>query len=124
MLNQETLTLTSNSTLAATADPTEAFKKLYYHLYTNSNSSRAERIISDLSKLLLVKIIADQQADQVSVRSFLDGSKSANDSLYPLLKEKFPELLDANDTFSLDDSALQLGYKVIQEINLFVCSLN
>jgi len=27
-----------------------AFKKLYYHLYSNSNSSRSEKIMSDLSR--------------------------------------------------------------------------
>ena len=31
------------------------FRKLYYPLYTNSQSSRAERLVSDLSLLLLSK---------------------------------------------------------------------
>lgn len=118
MFDQDNVTRPSYSSRIGSTDPSEAFKKLYYHLYTNSNSSRAERIISDLSKLLLVKIISDDFKAQGVIDRFLSGALTANQSLYPLLKQKFPQLLDVSDTFSLDDAALKLGYEVIQEINL------
>lgn len=37
----------------AAIDYQAIFKKLYYHLYSNSNSSRAEKLLDDVTKLLL-----------------------------------------------------------------------
>ena len=34
----------------------QKFRDLYYHLYSNSSSSRSERILGDLSKLILISI--------------------------------------------------------------------
>lgn len=39
------------------------FKSIYYTLYSNSNSSRAESIISDLSKVLLYKLILEKNSN-------------------------------------------------------------
>lgn len=44
-------------TQQALSDNTETqFRDLYYHLYSNSSASRSERILADLSKLILVSI--------------------------------------------------------------------
>ena len=48
-----------------------AFRKLYYHLYSNSNASRAERIISDLSNLLLCKIASERNGGLTNLQKFL-----------------------------------------------------
>ena len=36
------------------------FRNVYYSLYSNSNTSRAENIISDISKILLFKLLSEQ----------------------------------------------------------------
>ena len=42
-------------------DYNACFKSIYYQLYSNSNTSRAERIVSDITKILLCKLIAEQE---------------------------------------------------------------
>jgi hypothetical protein len=48
-----------------------AFKKLYYHLYSNSNSSRSEKIMSALSNLLLCKIVCERNNAQDIIAKFI-----------------------------------------------------
>ena len=38
-------------------DYQECFKDIYYFLYSNGNSSRAERIVFDITKALLCKLM-------------------------------------------------------------------
>lgn len=86
-----------------------AFRRLYYHLYTNSNASRAERIIADLSNLLLCKIACDRNGGKERIEQFLRGEGSANKILIPLLMNAFPHLIEQEDRFSLEDEALRYG---------------
>src|SRR5579875_3092085 len=82
MLFTETLVDTNESDLSSHDKVyAQAFRKLYYHLYTNSNASRAERIISDLSNLLLCKIAGERNGEGVSIYEFLKGRGTANDLL-------------------------------------------
>lgn len=111
-------TITDSPALFPSVDPLDAFRKLYFHLYTNSNSSRAERIISDLSKLLLVKILEKKKKNRQAIQDFLDKEIPANSSIFPLLSAEFSGLLDEQDKFSLDEPALRYGYRAIQAINL------
>ena len=53
MLEQATLFREADLIAPPEADYGDVFRRLYYHLYSNSRASRAERIISDLSNLLL-----------------------------------------------------------------------
>lgn len=41
-------------------DYQECFKDIYYFLYSNGNSSRAERIVSDITKVLLCKLMIEK----------------------------------------------------------------
>lgn len=95
-----------------------AFKKLYYHLYSNSNSSRSEKIMSDLSNLLLCKIVAERTNAQDVVINFLDKKGNANDTLLPLLKKNFPHLITDEDKFYLDDKALRYGLGELSGLSL------
>ena len=40
--------------LQASTDYFDSFRKLYYHLYSNSNASRAERIIGDFTEIEII----------------------------------------------------------------------
>jgi type I restriction enzyme M protein len=94
------------------------FRDLYYHLYSNSSSSRSERILADLSKLILVSIAYGQGDMRSEVSLFKNGNGTANDLLLGGLKKKFPEALQDGESFSLDDEALRHSLNVLNKIDL------
>lgn len=96
----------------------DAFKRIYYHLYTNSKASRAELIIEDLSLLLLSKLAAEMNGDKQALVSYLDGHGTANKLLLPLLRKSFSELLDAKQVFALGDSSLRMALAELAELDL------
>jgi type I restriction enzyme M protein len=108
------LNLPSNSSI----DYYDSFRKLYYHLYSNSSASRAERIISDISKLLLTVLAASTPKEKQVVQHFLDGKTSANDELLHLVKSKYPNVFDESDRFGIDDKSLRMGLESIWFLDL------
>jgi type I restriction enzyme M protein len=94
-----------------------AFRSLYYHLYTNSRASRAERIIADLSNLLLCKIASERNGGKERIEQFLKGEGSANDLLIPILLSAFPHLTEQDDKFSLEDDALRHGLRELAPLS-------
>ena len=94
-----------------------AFRRLYYHLYSNSNSSRAERIIADLSNLLLCKIAAERSGEDSIIRSFVSGEGTANEVLRPILTRAFPHLVSDADEFVLQDDALRHGLRELAPLS-------
>lgn len=95
-----------------------AFKKLYYHLYSNSNSSRSEKILSDLSNLLLCKIICERTNSNYLIQNFLSKKGTANEILLPILKKSFPQLVDNDEKFYSDDKTLIFGLNELANISL------
>lgn len=94
-----------------------AFRKLYYHLYSNSRASRAERIISDLSNLLLCKIAGDRNGGGAALEQFLDGRGTANELLLPILLKTFPHLVGEDEKFSLEDQVLRYGLQELAPLS-------
>jgi type I restriction enzyme M protein len=94
------------------------FKELYYHLYSNSNFSRSERILSDISKLILISIAYGKGEMQSEVSLFSSGNGSANCLLIPSLTRLFPSAVGPKENFALDDAALRHALKLLQEIDL------
>jgi type I restriction enzyme M protein len=94
------------------------FKKLYYHLYSNSNSSRSEKIMSDLSNLLLCKIVCERTNQQDVVTNFLNKQGTANELLLPLLRKAFPHLISEDDKFYMDDKTLRYGLGELSDLSL------
>ncbi len=94
-----------------------AFRKLYYHLYSNSRVSRAERIISDLSNLLLCKIASERNGGKINVERFLDGAGTANELLLPILLQAYPHLVAEQEKFSVEDEALRYGLKELSPLS-------
>lgn len=95
-----------------------AFKKLYYHLYSNSNSSRSEKIMSDLSNLLLCKIICERNNTQDVITRFLNKEGTANQLFLPLLRKAFPHLINEDDKFYMDDKTLRYGLGELSGLSL------
>lgn len=97
----------------------EAFRKLYYHLYSNSNTSRAERIIGDLSRLLLVAICKDKdEKSNSSLEHFINAKGTANELLIPVLKKYYPSSLLEEDKFFIDDNSLRYGLNEIYNLDI------
>ncbi len=96
----------------------EAFKRIYYHLYTNSKASRAELIIEDLSLLLLSKLASEMNGGAQSLATYVGGRGSANKVLLPMLRESFPELLNAKQVFALGDDSLRMALAELSELDL------
>lgn len=90
---------------------TACFKSIYYYLYTNSSASRAESIISDISKLLLYKFLSEKD-------------KSANMAAYSaetildVLCTKLPDRYSKDDKFQLSDIDIAYVMNILNEIAL------
>lgn len=105
--------------ISSSTDYFDAFRKLYYHLYSNSNASRAERIIGDLSKLLLVALCKGQNPTyQLQIDKFLGNGGSANATLLPILKNHYSNVFGSDDKFHLDDNSLRYGLADIANLDL------
>lgn len=94
------------------------FKKLYYHLYSNSSASRAERIIEDISKILLCKLLADRGQFAKILDIYMKGRGTANELLLPELQKNYPSTIDESDKFSIGDSSIKSSFQVLSDINL------
>jgi type I restriction enzyme M protein len=94
------------------------FRKLYYHLYTNSQSSRAERLVSDLSLVLLAKLAVETNGGSYLVERFLEGGGKADETIMPLLRESYPQLIDTSDRFGMGDSALRESFCILRKLQL------
>jgi type I restriction enzyme M protein len=99
-------------------DPSEAFRKLYYHLYSNSRVSRAERLVSDLSLLLLAKYSSEINGSAADFETFLAGKGTANALLLSHLRALCPELITENDRFSLEDDTLRVALTDLGDVRL------
>lgn len=100
------------------ASVADTFKRLYYHLYTNGDTSRAERIVADLSLVLLLKMAADRGDGRTAWARFMQGKGTAQGLLLPVLKRAFPGLIDAKDRISMGDTALRGVLPILEQINL------
>src|SRR5258708_28877480 len=70
----------------------EVFRRLYYNLYSNSAASRAERILEDLSLILLAKLAAENDSGDYSKLLPSDASADVNGTFIPALRAAFPDL--------------------------------
>ena len=96
----------------------EAFRRLYFNLYSNSRSSRAERIIEDLSLLLLAKLASELNGTLADLNKVRSGNSSANSVLIPLLRDTYPGLVDSRQRFSIGDEAVRSALSALDEVNL------
>ncbi len=87
------------------------FKEIYYQLYSNSNASRAERIVSDVTKILLCKLITEQN-------EIIDISRLSNTQLINLLKQYYPQSCDNFADFSLSESDVHNALGLLDDISL------
>ena len=96
----------------------ETFQRLYFNLYSNSRASRAERIIEDLSLLLLAKLASELNGTLADLNKVRSGGGSANSVLIPLLKEIYPGLVDSGQRFSIGDESVRSALAALDAVNL------
>lgn len=96
----------------------ETFRRLYYHLYTNSKASRAERIMEDLSLLLLLKLALESGSDADDLTRYWAQSGGANDILIPLVRRRYPGLVDHQQRFSLGEDAVRFALEELDKVVL------
>ena len=96
----------------------DVFKKIYFHLYTNSKASRAEAIIEDLSLLLLAKLAIDVNGGSKVINDYLSSKKSANTVVLPMLRDTYPELVNSTQKFVIGEVAIRDAFSELNQINL------
>ena len=96
----------------------DRFRALYYHLYSNSRTSRAERLIEDLSLLLLLKLTTETNGGDASVLAYLNGATDANSELLPRLREAYPDQIDAHARFSISNESIRETLSILGPIRL------
>ncbi|MGI5868789.1 MAG: N-6 DNA methylase [Kiritimatiellia bacterium] len=94
------------------------FRKLYYHLYTNSPASRAERIAADLSLLLLLKLATETCGNSDALTRFAEGKGTSTELLIPLLRNCYLDLVDDNDRFCMGDDTLRECLTILRPVCL------
>lgn len=95
----------------------QVFNKLYYHLYSNSSSSRAEKIFDDVGRILLVKILSEDSGGGQALKSFMEEGQSSSAVLTPML-EKNARSLAHGTKFSFDDAVLRDAFRIVLPFNL------
>lgn len=86
------------------------FKSIYYTLYTNDNASRAETIVSDISKLLLFKLIVEKKD---LIIDYCTGEK-----IIQIIADELPEYAPRIKKFSLSDSSIRSVMRELNAINI------
>lgn len=94
----------------------EAFRGLYYHLYANGQSSRAERIVEDMTLALLVKLAAERAGRAHVWQSVLDGADPA--VLLELAHHEFPGAISPEESFHNDDAVIRDALHALSDISL------
>jgi type I restriction enzyme M protein len=94
------------------------FKKMYYHLYSNGKSSRAEAIIEDLSKILLIKLATKNKNVGKAVKAFLKSDSEANESLLIEFTKLYPQLSDSLGEFSLNSSSIRMCFLELEDLDM------
>ena len=96
----------------------EVFKKLYYFLYSNAEASRAERIIEELSLVLLTKLACEAPQSVSAWRQFMAANGTAAEVLWPVTCAAYPGLVDPGRPFGLADELLRRIFEQIDGLRL------
>lgn len=87
------------------------FKNIYYSLYSNSNTSRAERIVSDITKILLCKLMYENAGEKIN-------PNTSGEELLAQLRGKYPQTCGQFDDFALEDKDISEVLSSLENISL------
>ena len=88
----------------------EVFKRVYYHLYSNSNLPRAERLAAEMVRLIFCKLYDERNGGK---REFRAEPHEGEDEigrrvrgLFEKVKGAHPDVFDGDERLRLDDPSL------------------
>lgn len=102
---------TLNFSIEHKKDALSFFKNLYYHLYSNSNVSRQEQIIEDLSKILLFELSKNKENRETLTNGV---------QILYFLKLKYPKLKNSISPFILNDESIQFALEELSAVSFGV----
>lgn len=108
----------SQTELPGVTSAAEVFRRLYYHLYSNSRTTRAEKIFEDLSLLLLIKLLSETHDEGTALSDFRTGVTKTSDGLVSIARKTYPDLVSAHQQFSLGDDAVRLALSELEAVDL------
>lgn len=103
-------------TLSGNTHLTEAFRRVYYFLYANGQTSRAERIVEDLTLALLVKLATQRSGREAQWRAVLDGGDP--DSLLTLAHDEFPGAIGPDERFHNAPEVIRSALQALDDVDL------
>jgi len=95
----------------------KTFKNIYYNLYSNGTSSRAERIVSDITKILMCKLICENHHDN-TIRQYISGDSQLENTVLPIVKKEYPQLFEQFEGFSLSDNSIRYCFSELENLKL------
>jgi len=93
------------------------FRRLYFHLYSNSRASRAEAILEDVCLLLLAKLASEYHDHGQVFGAFRRGEVRPSE-LVALVRSSFPKNARRGDAFRLDDRHLRNAATELDGVSL------
>ena len=94
----------------------EAFRRLYYHLYANGQTSRAERIVEDMTLALLVKLATERSGTTAVWSAVVDGDDPAR--LLEAAHREFPGAIGAGESFHNDPAVIRDALAALDGVGL------
>lgn len=98
----------------------ETFRRLYYRLYSNSTTSRGERLFENLATLLLLKFSLDKFDAQQALKDFLMGKVTASELLEKYLVKQLPSQTASSFSFSLSDNSVREALSELGHVDLSI----
>lgn len=98
----------------------ETFRRLYFRLYSNSSSSRAERLLENLATLLLLKFSLDKLNGDAELQRFLFGKITAATLLKKFLSRQLPAESAGSFSFSISDDSIRDAMQELAHVDLSI----
>ena len=98
----------------------ETFRRLYYQLYSNSSTSRAERLLENLATILLLKFSLDKLNGHEELKVFLSGQGTADALLKDFLRRQHPKKSALSFSFSLSDNSIREAMMELDHLDLSI----
>lgn len=95
---------------------TEVFRRLYYFLYSNGQASRAERIIEDMTLVLLAKLAVERLGEAATFERVVEGADPSE--LLALVHAAFPTALREGERFSNDADSIRHSLQELRDVTL------
>jgi len=98
----------------------ETFRRLYHRLYSNSSTSRAERLVENLATILLLKSSLDKLDADEPLKRFMMGETTAASLLQEFLPKQLPARTAAGFSFSISDESVREALSELAHIDLSI----